>query len=70
MHLLSFPLLPPLLTLRLPLGTFPGDWKIADVSPILKEGDFEEAANNRPISLLPILSKVCEKAALNQLTEN
>ena len=46
---------------------FPEDWKIAEVSPILKEGDFEEAGNNRPISLLPILSKVCEKAALNQL---
>ena len=46
---------------------FSADWKIAEVSPILKEGDFEEAGNNRPISLLPILSKVCEKAALNQL---
>ena len=48
-------------------STFPADWKIAEVSPILKEGDFEEAGNNRPISLLAILSKVCEKAALNQL---
>ena len=46
---------------------FPEDWKIAEVSPILKEGDFEEAGNNRPTSLLPFLSKVCEKAALNQL---
>ena len=48
-------------------STFPENWKIADVSPILKEGDFEEAGNNRPISLLPILSKVCKKAALNHL---
>ena len=48
-------------------STYPGDWKIAEVSPILKEGDFEEAGNNRPISLLPIVSKVCEKAALNQV---
>ena len=38
------------------------------MSQILKEGDFEEPGNNRPISLLPILSKVCEKAVLNQLT--
>ena len=37
--------------------TFPRDWKIAEVTPILKESDFEEAGNNRPISLLSILSK-------------
>ena len=28
----------------------------------------EAASNNRPISLLPIVSKVCEKTALDQLT--
>ena len=31
-------------------------------------GDHEQAINNRPISLLPVLSKVCERAAYNQLT--
>ena len=36
-------------------STSPRDWKIAEVSPILKEGDFEDAGNNRPISLWPIL---------------
>ena len=41
---------------------------MAEVGPIPKEGDHEEASNKRPISLLPILSKVCEKVALDQLT--
>ena len=48
-------------------GTFPSVWKKAVVTPIPKEGDHEQANNNRPISLLPILSKVCERAALNQI---
>ena len=39
---------------------------MAEVTPILKDGDHEEANNNRHIFLLPILSKLCEKAALNQ----
>ena len=45
---------------------FPTSWKIAEVWPILKNGDHEEASNYRPISLLPILSKVCERVV--QLT--
>ena len=50
-------------------STYPDSWKLAEVVPIPKEGNHEIASNNRPISLLPILSKVCEKVALNQLTE-
>ena len=46
---------------------FPSTWKKAEVLPVLKEGDHEEAVNNRPIPLLPVLSKVCERSALNQL---
>ena len=49
-------------------GIFPRSWKLAVVSPILKDGNHEQPNNNRPISLLPILSKVCERAALNQIT--
>ena len=33
-----------------------------------EKGDHELANNNRPISLLPVLSKVCERVALHQLT--
>ena len=49
-------------------GVFPTSWKIAEVCPILKNGDHEEASNYRPILLPPILSKVCERVVLNQLT--
>ena len=41
-------------------------WKIAEVIPILKTGD-HEIPNNRPISQLPFLSKVCERVAHNKL---
>ena len=36
--------------------------------PIHKDGDHEVASNNRPISLLAALSKVCNKVVLNQFT--
>ena len=48
------------------LCCFPLSWKKAEVVPVLKSGDSEEPANTRPISLLPILSKVCERAAHSQ----
>ena len=47
---------------------FPTVWKISEVIPIPKEGDHQVANNNRPISLLPILSKVCERTAHDQFT--
>ena len=50
-------------------SVFPSAWKESVVIPILKEGDHEVANNNRPVSLLPALPKICERAALNQLTE-
>ena len=37
-------------------GTFLCSWKMAEVSPILKDGDFEEPYDYRPISLLPIVT--------------
>ena len=48
-------------------NTFPIEWKTAEVIPVLKEGDHEKPNNYRPISLLPVLSKLCERIALNQL---
>ena len=45
------------------MAAFPKAWKIAEVIPVPKEGNSEEPAKNRPISLLPILSKVSERLA-------
>ena len=49
-------------------SVFPNKWKIAEVLPIHKDGDHELPMNNRPISLLPVLSKICERVAYDQLT--
>ncbi len=43
-------------------GSFPSLWKHAIVVPIYKTGDVNEPKNYRPISLLPIISKILEKS--------
>ena len=48
-------------------SVFPAAWKISEVIPLPKDGDHEIANNNRPVSLLPVASKICERVALNQL---
>ena len=42
-------------------GVFPDKLKIARVIPLFKTGDRSDIANYRPISLLPVLSKIFEK---------
>ena len=51
------------------MAPFPKAWKIAEVIPVTKEGNSKEPANNRPISLLPILSKVSERLEHKQFME-
>ena len=46
---------------------FPDIWKIARVAPIYKEGDKSEKTNYRPISLLPVISRLFERLIYNQL---
>ncbi|CAB4040460.1 Hypothetical predicted protein, partial [Paramuricea clavata] len=47
----------------------PTSWKMAEVVTLLKDRDHEIADNNRPVSLLIAVSKICERVVLNQLTD-
>ena len=48
-------------------GIFPDKLKIAKVIPIFKNDDDTQFCNYRPISLLPVISKVIEKVMHNQI---
>ena len=45
---------------------FPDSWKVARITPIFKDGDNTEKSNYRPISVLPVISKLFEKLVFNQ----
>ncbi len=49
-------------------GIVPTAWKHALVIPLFKSGDVSDFNNFRPVSLLPIISKILEKIVANQLT--
>ena len=42
-------------------STFPNQWKMAKFSPLYKNAPYDDVNNYRPISILPVLSKVLEK---------
>ena len=48
-------------------GKFPSDWKKANVVPVYKKGDKSVIKNYRPVSLLPIFSKLYEKCIYDTL---
>lgn len=50
-------------------GIFPDQLKIARVVPIHKSGDKNALTNYRPISVLPVLSKVFEWAINDRITK-
>ena len=50
-------------------GVVPREWKKARVVPIFKSGDISSLNNYRPISILPIVSKIIERAVHQQLSE-
>ena len=51
------------------LGVFPDHLKLAMITPISKGGSKLDVSNYRPVSVLPIISKVLEKLMLTRLTK-
>jgi len=55
------------INLSLDTGQFPQEWKAAKIIPLHKSGSTTIFDNYRPISVLPIVSKVIEKIVHKQL---
>ncbi|CAF1469464.1 unnamed protein product [Didymodactylos carnosus] len=48
-------------------GIFPSYWKRGLINPLFKSSNLLDPSNYRPITLLPALSKVCERVVFRQL---
>ena len=58
-----------LVNLSISLSLFPDDYKIAKLKPLYKKEVKTKPKNYRPISLLPLLSKIIERIIHNQTQE-
>ena len=47
--------------------SFPDRLKLADITPIFKKGDATIPDDYRPISVLPVVSKLFERIMQNQM---
>ena len=58
-----------IINLSIRSGKFPSSWKAAKVTPIFKSGSRSLPENYRPISVLPILAKLLDKAVQQALRD-
>ena len=63
------PSLTKLFNISISLGHFPQCWKMSSVVPIPKSSNHKEASNYRPISLLPVVSKLLERHFHQHITK-
>ena len=54
----SVPSITALFNMSIRLGIVPSEWKQANIIPIFKKGDSNNVQNYRPVSLLPVISKI------------
>ena len=59
-----------ILNLSLSQSTVPKAFKEARVVPLYKKGGRGEVANNRPVSILPVVSKIIERIVYDPLCEH
>ena len=59
-----------ILILSFETGKYPSLWKTAKIMPVHKGGEEHLMKQYRPVALLPVFSKVIEKAMVNQLTDH
>ena len=64
------PSLTKLFNLSITTGCCPDDWKVARIVPIPKANKMSYPANYRPISILPIVSKVLERHISNIIMDH
>ena len=57
-----------IVNLSLKTGIVPTEWKVAKVTPIHKSGPLTKVDNYRPISILPVVSKILENIVHEQLS--
>ena len=55
-----------LFNMSLRTGDIPADWKSARISAVFKKGSKQDVGNYRPISILPVISKILEKVVHSQ----
>ena len=50
-------------------GIFPDSLKLANITPVHKKGETTDKENYRPVSVLPLFSKIFEKVIYDQLSQ-